>query len=129
MNDSTVNYLIHLLKKDGLIFQNKFTAEDLTTKWIEKLRRKITKQYKTYRWILGITLGLIFASFLYLDITSSGITKSTQEIIRFWVICLPLISINLFVLKYAWNGKRNLLILELLEKEVLKNTLDKNGIL
>jgi hypothetical protein len=117
MQDSTINYLVHLLKKDGLIFNKDFTADKLKEESVEKLRTKITKQYKVYRWILGITLSLIFASFLYLDIISPNITRFAQEIIRFWFIFIPIITINIFVSKYAWNGKRNLLILELLEKE------------
>ena len=129
MVDSTTNYLIRLLKKDGLIFQKDFTAENLTKEIIEKLKTKIIKQYKTYRWILAITLSLIFASFIYLDIISPNITKFAQEVIRFWFIFIPIISINIFVSKYAWNGKRNLLILELLETEVIDNTINKNGIL
>jgi hypothetical protein len=121
MKDSTIQYLIQLLKKDRLIFHKDFTANDLTMEIIVKLRRKIIKQYKTYRWILGITLSLIFISFLYLDYISPNISKFGQELIRFWFIFIPIISINLFVLKYAWNGKRNLLILELLETEVLNS--------
>ena len=124
MVDSTINYLIHLLKKDGLIFQKDFSAENLTKEIIEILKKKIIKQYKTYRWILGLTLALIFASFLYLDIISPNINKFAQEVIRFWFIFIPIISINIFVAKYVWNGKRNLLILELLEKEVLNNSID-----
>lgn len=119
MQDSTINYLVHLLKKDGLIFNKDFTVDKLKEESVKKLRTKITKQYKVYRWILGITLSLIFASFLYLDIISPNISKFAQEIIRFWFIFIPIITINIFVSKYAWNGKRNLLILELLEKEVL----------
>lgn len=119
MQDSTINYLIHLLKKDGLIFKKDFSTENLTKEIMEKLKKKIIKQYKAYRWILAITLSLIFASFLYLDIISPNFSKFAQEIIRFWFIFIPIISINIFVSKYAWNGKRNLLILELLEKEVL----------
>lgn len=122
MEDSTINYLIHLIKKDGLIFQKDFTKEDLTTEIIEKLKKKISKQYKTYRWIMAVTFILIFATFLYLDIISPSITKSAQNIIHYWVIWIPLISINIYVGKSAWNGKRNLLILELLETEVLNNS-------
>lgn len=121
MVDSTINYFIQLLKKDKLIFQRNFTAENLTQEIIEKLKNKITKQYKTSKWILAITLSLIFASFLYLDIISPDISKSAHLIIRFWWIFIPSISINLFVSKYAWHGKRNLLILEILETEVLNN--------
>jgi hypothetical protein len=119
MQDSTINYLIHLLKKDGLIFKKDFSTENLTKEIMEKLKKKIIKQYKAYRWILAITLSLIFASFLYLDIISPNFSKFAQEIIRFWFIFIPIISINIFVSKYAWHGKRNLLILELLEKEAL----------
>lgn len=78
---------------------------------------------------MAITLSLMFASFLYLDIISPNITKFGQEVIRFWFIFIPIISINFFVAKYAWNGKRNLLIIELLETEILDNIINKNGIL
>jgi hypothetical protein len=120
MTDSTSNFLFQLLKKDKLFFQNDLTTEDLTKEIIEKSKKKVIKQYKTYRWILAVTLSLIFASFLYLDIISPEISKSGQEMIHFWVIWLPIILMNLYISKRAWNGKRNLLILELLEKEILK---------
>jgi len=124
MNDSTVNYLMHKLKEDRLFFQNNLVVEDLTKEIIEKTRKKVTKQYKIYRWMLAAMLSLIFATFLYLDIISPSITNSAQDIIRFWVIWLPLLSMNLYLLRRAWNGKRNLLIIELLEKEFLNNKLD-----
>jgi len=129
MNDSTTNYLLHLLQKDGLIFKKDFSTENLTPEIIEKVKTKVSKQYKIYRWILAVTLILIFATFLYLDIISPSITKSAQDIIHYWVIWIPLISINLYVGKSAWNGKRNILILELLEKEVISKQSKSNGIL
>lgn len=119
MIESTTNYLFQLLKKDKLFFQNDLKLEDLTLEIIKKLKKKIIKQYKIYRWTLAVTLSLIFATFLYLDIISPRITKSAQDIINYWVIWIPLISINLYISKGAWKGKRNILILEILETEVL----------
>lgn len=120
MKQETIDYLIQILRKDGLIFQKDFKAENITQEITAKLKIKIIKQYKSYRWILAITLSLIFASFIYLDLITPNISKFAEQIIRFWYIFIPMISINIFVSKYAWNGKRNLLILELFEKEILK---------
>lgn len=129
MNDSTANYLLHLLQKDGLIFKKDFSTENLTPELIEKLKTKVINQFKHYRWILAISLILIFISFLYLDIISLGISKFAKQVIRFWYIFTPMLTINIMVSKYAWNGKRNILILELLEKEVISKQFKSNGIL
>jgi len=129
MNDSTANYLLHLLQKDGLIFKKDFSTENLTPELIEKLKTKVINQFKHYRWILAISLILIFISFLYLDIISPGISKFAQQVIRFWYIFTPMLTINIMVSKYAWNGKRNILILELLEKEVISKQFKSNGFL
>lgn len=48
MQDSTINYLVHLLKKDGLIFQKDFTADKLTKEVVEKLQKKLSNSTKHF---------------------------------------------------------------------------------
>jgi len=122
MKTETVTQIIDLLKKDKLIFKKDFTAEDLTAELILKLQQKIKKEHKIIRWILGVTLLLMFLTFLYLELTLNNSTKFAEHIVRFWYIFLPMLTINIFLSKYSWNAKRNLLILDLLEKEVITGT-------
>jgi uncharacterized membrane protein len=122
MKPETITHMIDLLKKDKLIFKKNFTAEDLTAELILKLQNKIKKEHKIIRWILGVTLLLMFLTFLYLDLTLNSSTKFTEYIVRFWYIFLPMLTINIFFSKYNWNAKRNLLILDLLEKKVKTET-------
>src|SRR6056297_639422 len=122
MKPETITQMIDLLKKDKLIFKKDFTAEDLTAELILKLQKKITKENKIIRWLLGATLLLIFLTFLYLELTLNSSTKFAEHIIRFWYIFIPMLTINIFLSKYSWNAKRNLLILDLLEKEMITET-------
>jgi uncharacterized membrane protein len=122
MKPETITHMIDLLKKDKLIFKKNFTAEDLTAELILKLQNKIKKEHKIIRWILGVTLLWMFLTFLYLDLTLNSSTKFTEYIVRFWYIFLPMLTINIFFSKYNWNAKRNLLILDLLEKKVKTET-------
>lgn len=122
MKPETITHMIDLLKKDKLIFKKNFTAEDLTAELILKLQNKIKKEHKIIRWILGVTLLWMFFTFLYLDLTLNSSTKFTEYIVRFWYIFLPMLTINIFFSKYNWNAKRNLLILDLLEKKVKTET-------
>lgn len=124
MKPETITHMIDLLKKDKLIFKKNFTAEDLTAELILKLQNKIKKEHKIIRWILGVTLLLMFLTFLYLYLTLNSSSKFTEYIVRFWYIFLPILTINIFIFfsKYNWNAKRNLLILDLLEKKVKTET-------
>jgi len=122
MKPETITQMIDLLKKDKLIFKKDFTAEDLTAELILKLQKKITKENKIIRWLLGATLLLIFLTFLYLELTLNSSTKFAEHIVRFWYIFIPMLTINIFLSKYSWNAKRNLLILDLLEKEMITET-------
>ncbi|MDK2977902.1 MAG: hypothetical protein PWP52_616 [Bacteroidales bacterium] len=122
MKTETITHIIDLLKKDKLIFKKDFTAEDLTAELILKLQQKIKKEHQIIRWTLGVTLLLVFLSFLYLDLSLNSSTKFAEHIVRFWYIFLPMLTINIFLSKYSWNAKRNLLILDLLEKEKITET-------
>ncbi|MFO7843595.1 MAG: hypothetical protein R6V16_07260 [Bacteroidales bacterium] len=122
MKPESITSMIDLLKKDKLIFKKDFIAEDLTAKLILKLQKKIKKEHQIIRWILGVTLLLVFLTFLYLETTLNSSTKFTEHIVRFWYIFLPMLTINIFLSKYSWNAKRNLLILDLLEKEMITET-------
>ncbi|MGM0505076.1 MAG: hypothetical protein ACQESQ_10680 [Bacteroidota bacterium] len=122
MKPESITSMIDLLKKDKLIFKKDFIAEDLTAELILKLQKKIKKEHQIIRWILGVTLLLVFLTFLYLETTLNSSTKFTEHIVRFWYIFLPMLTINIFLSKYSWNAKRNLLILDLLEKEMITET-------
>ncbi|HKL07942.1 MAG TPA: hypothetical protein VJ896_04155 [Bacteroidales bacterium] len=122
MKPETTTQLIDLLKKDKLIFKQDFTSEDFTTELILTLQKKIKKEHQIIRWILGVTLLLVFLTFLYLELTLNRSTKFAEHIVRFWYILLPMLTINIFLSKYSWNAKRNLLILDLLEKEMTTET-------
>ncbi|MDY6800723.1 MAG: hypothetical protein SVU94_05810 [Bacteroidota bacterium] len=122
MKPETITQMIDLLKKDKLIFKKDFTSEDLTAELILKLQKKIKKEHLIIRWLLGVTLLLIFLTFLYLELTLNSSTKFAEHIVRFWYIFIPTLTINIFLSKYSWNAKRNLLILDLLEKEIITET-------
>jgi hypothetical protein len=117
MKDTTIDYLIKLLKKDSVIKQKNFSSEDINQEIIDKLKIKITRKYKTMRWIIAATLILVLASFIYLSKIEDNYTKLGEHIISFWYIFLGVFIVNIFVSKEIWNSKRNLLILDLFEKE------------
>ena len=119
MKDSTINYMIKLLKNDSLIKHITFNKEDITSELIEKLKRKITRKFNTMRSIVALVLGLILATFIYLSIVEEHYSKLGENIIRFWYIYLGAFIANIFVSKEIWNSRRNLLILNLFEKELL----------
>jgi hypothetical protein len=122
MKPESITHMIDLLKKDKLIFKQNFTAEDLTAELILKLQKKIKKEHQIIRWILGVTLLLVFLTFLYIELTLNSSTKFAEHIVRFWYIFFPMLTINIFLSQYSWNAKRNLLILDLLEKEMITET-------
>lgn len=119
MKDSTIYYLIKLLKSDSLIKYKTFNKEDITSELIEKLKIKILRKFKTMRWILALTSISILASFIYLSIIEEQYTKLGEYIIHFWYIYLGAFIANIFVSKEIWNSRRNLLILDIFEKELL----------
>lgn len=118
MKSTTVDHLIKLLKSDSIIKQKSFSI-NINKEFIEKLKIKIKRKFKTIRWVLALTLISILASFIYLSLVEEYYTKLGEHIIRFWYIYLGAFIVNIFVFKEIWNSKRSLLILDIFEKELL----------
>ncbi len=120
MKESTILEFIKLLKNDRLISNKNFAPENLNDDSLIVIRQKINKRFKTVRWILGITLTLITITFYYLASMDENISRLGYYLIRFWFIFIPMFIMNIFFARELWNSRRNLLIVDLLEKEVLK---------
>lgn len=119
MKNETIEFLIKNLKDDHIIKQRDFTADTINQEIIEKIRIKIKKRFKTMRWIMASTLILVLATFFYLNFLDTEITKIGVHIIRFWSIFYGMFIVNIFVSKEIWNSRRNLLIIDLFEKEII----------
>lgn len=122
MKESTIFEFIKLLKNDRLISNKNFTPENLNEDSLIVIRQKINKRFKTVRWILGITLALITFTFYYLATMDEDISRLGYYLIRFWFIFIPMFIMNIFFARELWNSRRNLLILDLFEKEIIENS-------
>ena len=121
MKESTILELIKLLKNDSIITNKNFTPENLNEDSLIVIKLKIIKRFKTIRWILAIILLLVSLTFFYLALMDKDISRLGYFLIRFWFINLPMIAIIIFFARELWNSRRNLLIVDLLEKEIIKN--------
>ncbi|MEE4196895.1 MAG: hypothetical protein V2I54_04570 [Bacteroidales bacterium] len=122
MKPETINQMMDLLKKDKLIFNKNFSVEDLSAELVAKLQKKIKREHQIIRWVLGVSLFFVFLTFFSLELTLNRSAKFTGYLVRFWYFLLPMLMIIVFVSKYSWNAKRNLLILDLFEKEMITET-------
>ena len=120
MKTETVEFLIKNLKDDHIIKQKSFTSDKINKESVEKTRIKIKKRFKTMRWLIAITLILILATFIYLSFTEGPITKLGKSFIQFWYIFMGAFISSTFASREIWNSRKNLLILDLFEKEILK---------
>jgi hypothetical protein len=125
MKEATKNDLIELLKKDQLIRNKNFTHENINEDFLIVTRLKIQKRFKTIRWILAITLILIALTFFYLAWMDKDISRLGYFLIRSWFINLPMITVIILFARELWNSRRNLLIVDLFEKEIIENSKTK----
>lgn len=119
MKTETIEFLIKNLKDDHFIKQKHFTADQINQEAIEKIRIKIKKRFKTMRWLIAITLILILSTFVYLSFTEGPITRLGKSFIQFWYIYMGAFIASAFASRELWNSRKNLLILDLFEKEIL----------